>query len=243
MNETLVVFSRALIAFFSLLIFARILGKQQVSQLTFFDYILGITIGSIAGSLTIDLANSTWAHWVGLAVWALFVLIFQWLTIKRRKLEKYIDGEPTIVIQKGKLLEDNMKKMRYRLTDLLVQLRQNGVFEMTEVDYAVLETDGKLSILKKPEYQPVTLKDLRLKPSYKGMSTELIYDGEVMEKNLQQLRLNYAWLEKQINDFGFQHPKEVFLAVINEAGTIFIDGYQDKLQQPKDISDYKDLEW
>src|SRR5690625_2352857 len=95
-NESLVVVVRSIIAFFTLLIFARILGKQQISQLTFFDYIAGITIGSIAASLTTDLTSRAWPHWVGLFMWALLVLIFQMVILKGRSLAKYVDGEPAI---------------------------------------------------------------------------------------------------------------------------------------------------
>src|SRR5690625_1899563 len=114
MNETIVVIVRSVIAFFSLLIFSRTLGKQTISQLTFFDYILGITIGSIAASLTTDLTSKAWPHWVGLFVWVLLVYTLQVLVLKSRKVSKYIDGEPTIIVMNGKVLESAMKKLRYR---------------------------------------------------------------------------------------------------------------------------------
>lgn len=98
MVESLVVIVRSIIAFFSLLIFARILGKQQISQLTFFDYIAGITIGSIAATLTTDLTSRSWPQWVGLFTWTLLVFISQWGTLKGKSLAKYMDGEPAIVI-------------------------------------------------------------------------------------------------------------------------------------------------
>lgn len=101
LNEALVVFVRGLIAFFTLLVFARLLGKQQISELTFFDYILGITIGSIAGTLTTDLAIRAWPQWVGLFTWTVAVLAMQWVTLKWRYAAKYIEGEPVVVIMNG----------------------------------------------------------------------------------------------------------------------------------------------
>jgi uncharacterized membrane protein YcaP (DUF421 family) len=174
MNEALVVFVRSVIAFITLLIFARILGKQQVSQLTFFEYVLGITIGSTASTLTTDLTSRAWPHWVGLLTWALAVLIMQWASLKWRYAAKYFNGEPTIVIMNGRIMEKTLGSMRYTADDLMEQLRNNGVFDLNEVAYAMLESNGELSVLKKSQYQPVTLNDLNISPNFVGVSTELI---------------------------------------------------------------------
>lgn len=242
MNDTLVVIVRSIIAFFSLLIFTRALGKQQLSQLTFFDYILGITIGSIAATLTTDLTSRAWAHWVGLFVWALLVFVLQSVVLKWRKAGKYIDGEPTIVIMKGKIMEDTMKKLRYRTTDMLEQLRGKDIFDLNEVEFAVLETDGELSVLKKSEHQPVTAQDLQIATSYKGISTELIYDGQLMKHNLTEVNKDEQWLKNQLRANGFESYDEVFLALLNANGQLFLDGYNDRLKNITDISDYEDLE-
>src|SRR5699024_6221702 len=129
MNETLVVIVRAVIAFFSLLIFARVLGKQTISQLTFFDYILGITIGSIAASLTVDLTSSAWPHFVGLFVWVLLVYVMQYIVLKWRHSSKYISGESTIIIIDGKIMESSLRNMRYEMGNLMGQIRAKGVFD------------------------------------------------------------------------------------------------------------------
>ena len=144
MNEAAVVFVRGIIAFFILLIFARLLGKQQVSELTFFDYILGITIGSIAATLTTDLSSRAWPHWVGLATWTAAVWFLQWVSLRSRAVAKYINGEPVILIMNGQIMEKNLKKMRYTLDDLLIQLRHRGSFDLKEVEFALLETTGQL---------------------------------------------------------------------------------------------------
>lgn len=242
MNDTLVVFIRSIVAFFSLLIFTRFLGKQQVSHLTFFDYILGITIGSIAATLTTDLTSRAWPHWVGLFSWTSFVFILQWVTVKSHKLSKYIDGEPAIVIMNGQIMEGTMKKLRYRAADLTDQLRDKGIFDMNEVAFAILETNGKLSVLKKSPYQPVTPKDLNLPPKSKGVDVELIYDGRVLKSNLKQVNKNMEWLENQIRLYGFTSSKDVFLATYQKNGSFYIDGYRDHLSQATDVSDYNDLE-
>lgn len=233
MIETFIVIVRAIIAFLSLLIFTRILGKQQISQLSFFDYITGITIGSIAASLTTDLTSRAWPHWVGLFMWALLVFILQWTTLKGRSFAKYIDGEPAIVILKGKIMEDALKKTKYRATDLLKLLRSKDIFDINEVEYAVLETNGRLSVLKKSEVQPLTPKDIGLLTPYKGISKELIYDGKVMEQNLNHINKDKDWLLNQIRAHGFGSFDEVFLALIDESNKMFIDGYRDSIENNK----------
>ena len=155
MNEGLVVFVRGVISYFSLLIFSRILGKEQISQLTFFDYILGITIGSIASELTVDLSSRAWPHWVGLLTWAGLGYIMRTISLKWRYAAKYLEGEPVIVIMNGKIMDDVLKKMRFALSDILGLLRDKDIFDLNEVEYAILEPSGKISVLKKPEYLPV----------------------------------------------------------------------------------------
>ncbi|WP_433958150.1 DUF421 domain-containing protein [Cytobacillus horneckiae] len=241
MNETAIVLVRSIIAFGTLLIFTRFLGKQQVSQITFFDYILGITIGSMAANLSTDIATDAWPNWVGLLSWTVMVYIFQKVTVKSRQASVYIDGEPVIVIMNGEIMDEVMKKLRFRLSDLQEQLREKGVFDINEVEYAVVEKDGQLSILKKAEYLPLTPKDINVRPEYKGIATELIYDGEIVKSNMKQLNKDEAWLKEQIAAKGFNEFAEVFLAVIAPNGSLFIDGYDDKMENPIDITDFKGL--
>jgi uncharacterized membrane protein YcaP (DUF421 family) len=239
MNEAAVVIVRGIIAFFTLLIFARVLGKQQISQLTFFDYILGITIGSSASSLTTDLTSRAWPHWVGLLTWTIAVLVLQVITIKWRYASKYIDGEPAIVVMDGKILEDAMKKMRYRLDDLLEQLRQKDIFDLTQVKYAILEKDGQVSVLKKPEFMNATVQDLNLPARSNGIATEIIYNGLIIDQNLRQLNRDIRWLYDQLRQNNIKSPSEVFFMALNQDGTLYIDKYSDHVQNPVIIGDYK----
>jgi uncharacterized membrane protein YcaP (DUF421 family) len=230
MSEAWVEMVRGLIGFFTLLIFARLLGKQQISQLTFFDYVLGITVGSVAGSLTTDLTSRAWPHWVGLVTWIICVLILQYVTLKSRYAAKYINGEPTIVVMDGRIMEGAMRTLRYRATDLLEQLREKGVFDLDQVAYAVLEPDGQLSVLKKAQHQPVTPQDLNMTPRYAGMSIELIYDGKVMEQNLRQLGKDGEWLQAQMRARGFRGPEDIFLMLVDSQGRLFVDPYKDSAE-------------
>lgn len=241
MNEALVEIVRALIAFFTLLIFTRLLGKQQMSQLTFFDYVLGITVGSIAASLTTDLTSKAWPHWVGLTTWIIAVLAVQWVTLKWRYAAKYVDGEPTVVIMNGKIMEDAMKKIRYRVSDLTEQLRDKGVFDISQVEFAVLEVSGKLTVLKKAQHQPLTPKDMNMKTKYKGISTEIIYNGVVVENNLKQVKKDRKWLETELKNQGIKDISEVFYAEMETSGKLYIDKYKDEIKNKTDISDFDGL--
>jgi len=230
-NEGLIVLVRGIIGFFTLLIFTRILGKQQVSQLTFFDYVVGITIGSTASSLTTDLTSRAWPHWVGLITWAVLCLMLQLITLKSQTAEKFLDGEPTIVITNGKILEESMKKFRYTIGDLLAQLRDKGVFDLADVAYAVLEKDGQLSILKKTECDPVSPKDLNIKTSTASIDVEIIYDGSIVQNNLAIINRNERWIMNNLKKRGINDVSEVFLAIYNAASGLHIDLYKDHIKQ------------
>ena len=227
MSEALIVLVRGVIGFFTLLIFARILGKQQISQLTFFDYVLGITIGSTASTLTTDLTSSAWAHWVGLLTWAVICFTMQIATLKSKTVSSYIDGEPTIVVMNVKIMEDAMKKMRFRLSDLLEQLRGKDVFDLKEVQFAVLEKDGQLSVLKKPEYIPVTPKDMNLYTGPGGLTITLIYDGTIIPKNLKVINKDKEWLTDELRKKGINDVEDVFMAAIDKSNSLYIDLYKD----------------
>ncbi len=239
MNEGLVVLVRSIIGFFSLLIFAKILGKQQISQLTFFDYALGITIGSIAATLTTDLSSRAWPHFVGLFVWAALGYLMQYITEKWRYAAKYIEGEPTIVIMNGKIMEDTLRKMKYTAADLMALLRNKDVFDLSQVDFAIIEPNGQLSVLKKPEYEPLTPKDMSIIKAPSGISTELIYDGVLIDQNLRQLNKTKKWLMDQLKMHEVKDISEVFLATLTPSGSLYIDKYDDHMVKITDIGDYK----
>ena len=239
MDEGLVVIVRALIGFFSLLIFARIIGKEQISQLNLFDYVLGITIGSIAATLTTDLSSRAWPHWVGLVTWCVLGYLMDMISSKWRYASKVLEGEPTIVIMNGKIMENVLRKMKYRISEILELLRNKGVFDVTQVDFAIIEPNGQISVLLKPENQPLTPKDMKIPVSPTGISTELVYDGIIIEENLRQLNKDKAWLLKELKKQGIRDISEVFLVTLNPAGSLYVDKYEDHLKKITDIGDYK----
>lgn len=207
--------------------------------MTFFDYILGITIGSIAAELTTDLSSRAWPHWVGLITWAALGFIMEKISMRWRYAAKILEGEPTIVIMNGKIMEDVLRKMKYSVSDVLVLLRNKDVFNPNEVAYAIIEPNGNISVLKKPEYLSLTPKDMNIKVKASGIATEMIYDGIVIKENLRQLNKDEKWLYSELKKHGVKDPTEVFLLTLDPGGNLYIDKYEDHIKKVTDIGDYK----
>ncbi len=231
MNEGLVVAVRAVISFFTLLIFARILGKQQISQLNFFDYVVGITLGSIAATLTTDLTSRAWSHWVGLVAWAVLGILIERIAMKSRSFADLIDGEPVIVIINGKIMEDALKRVNYRINDLNALLRNKDIFNIYEVQFAIIEPNGKLSVLKKAEELTPTRKDMHIQVKSEGLGITIIYDGILVDDGLKQLNMTHSTLMKELNKRGINSVKEVFFAAKSTTGQWYIDKYEDYINK------------
>ena len=237
MDEITVTLVRSFIAFTTLLLFTRILGKQQVGQLTAFEYIAGITIGSAASSLSIDLSTKPLPQFMGLTTWVVLVLVLQQIALKSRRFAKVTDDQPTIIVQQGKILEDNLNKIRLRYDDLMSLLRDKDVFDISQVQYALLEPNGNLSVLKRPEYDTPTLKDLNIPASVSGIFTEVILDGVIIEQNLKNKNKTLGWLYDQLKANGVSSIKEISYAAIMPNGQLYIDKFDDKINET-DIGDF-----
>lgn len=217
----LIVF-RGLISFITLLILARALGKQQLSHLSFFDYITGITIGSIAAALTVDLNTQAWLHWVGLLTWTGLTVLVQYIVLRNRKVATYVTGEPVVVISNGKILEQNMKRSRYTFEELFMQLRQQSVFDVNDVAYAVLENNGQLSVLAKTD-----MPNKRREPVW-NPSLVLVHQGQVVREKLQEAGVDEAWLYKELRRNGIRSMDDVTVAVMGPGGDLYVDTHQDR---------------
>lgn len=229
MSEVSLILVRSVITFFSLLVFSRMLGKTQISHLSFFEYVAGITIGSIAGALTTNLDVPPWPLFVALATWTGLTLTTQFVAMKHRWAEKMLDGEPVLVVQNGQVLERNLRTIRMRSSELNTLLRNQGIFDLSEVQYAIMETPGTLSVMKRPQHRAVTPADLHLPVLTPGLPHELIVDGQVVQENLTMLRLPREWLLRRLQERGIASPAQVFLAVIDTSGALYLDTYQDQV--------------
>jgi len=236
--EIIEVIVQTFLAFFAILIYTRILGKQQIGQLTFFEYINGITFGSIAAVLATDVdPRRTLFHMIGLSLFAVLTFLSGYLAMRSRPLRKVIAGEPTVVIHNGKILEDNIAKMQYNMDELLIQLREKNVFDIGDVEFAIVEPTGGLSVQLKSQAKPVTREDLGVPSGYEGIAVELVMDGEVIHQNLRQVGLDETWLLDQLKQRGVKSLKEVPLAVLASDGGLYVDLTNDQLGTVIDISD------
>lgn len=229
MSVIFVVIIRSLIAFFSLLVLVRLTGKQQMSELTFFDYVVGITIGSIAATLSVQLNQNTTATLAGLIIWGLLPILLAYLSLHSVWIRKVVEGEATVVIENGKILEKNLTRLRLSIDDLLSQLRAKNVFNVADVEFALFETSGKLSIQLKSQKMPLTPADLNLPTPYAGLPTTLIEDGKVLIDALRSLKLTQAWLQYQLGKKNIKDPAEVSLAQLDTAGNLYVDLQGDQL--------------
>jgi len=230
---------RTLAAMTALLVMARLSGKQQVAHLTIFEYITGITIGSTASALAINLDQPFLPILLGLVLWVGATILLNNLGLRSRRLGKVIRGEPTILIENGRIVEEALRQVpNLTLDDLLMELRKKGVFNVSQVEYAVIELDGSLSVLPKSQYRSVQPHDLKLDTSYEGLGIELVYDGRVVRKNLAGARLDEEWLRGKLAERGVTDLSQVMLAQLNTDGTLYVD-LRDDQPITIDVSDYK----
>lgn len=216
------IFLRSLFAFFILFLLTRCLGKKQISQLTFFDYITGITIGSIAASCAVDAQIDASMGLVGLLTWTLLSISLSYVTLKKLKIKRLLDGTPTIVIQQGKILYENLKQERFTVLDLLEELRLQGVFCVEQVNFAILENGGRLSILLKSQFQPMKPKDLNILTKTEGLPANLIIDGCILQENLALVDRDETWLCEVLKNKGFSSISDVTLATLKPDGPLIV---------------------
>ncbi|QQK76277.1 DUF421 domain-containing protein [Salicibibacter cibarius] len=238
MQESLVVIVRALITFFIILLYARIIGKQQIGNFTMFDYINGITIGSIAGTLATDLSSKALVHFLALTVFIILTIVLQLIGIKNRFLSKVQDSEPVVLMQAGKILEKNLQKVRITKDQLMAQLRAKNIFSPLEVEVALLEPDGAISVLPSSSYQVVQKKDLNIPPQAAKLTTEVVIDGKVINQNLTQRNKDQDWLTEQLNNQEITNLREVSYAAILPNDTLYVDKFDDQVGDEMNISDY-----
>ncbi|WP_077618424.1 DUF421 domain-containing protein [Bacillus sinesaloumensis] len=231
MPELVLILIRSIVAFVLLLLMARIMGKKQISQLTFFDYCVGITIGSIAATMSVDQNVKAINGMLALLVWGLFPIILAYVSLKSMWFTKMIDGSPTILIQNGEILEKNLKKNLVTADELMLLLREKGVFKVSDVEMAVLETNGQLSVMLNSNQQPLTPHKIGISLEKEHGPTILIMDGILLDRGLKERGHTKEWLLSEIQKQGAKDFKEVFLAQIDSQGNIYVDLYKDQAKR------------
>jgi uncharacterized membrane protein YcaP (DUF421 family) len=213
--EIIKVLLTSLLSVGALFAVAKIMGHKQMSQLDFFDYISGITIGSIAAELATELEEPL-KPLIAIAVYGAAAILLSKITSLFPKTRKYINGTPTILMNNGKLYRENLKKAKLDLSEFMVMCRQQGYFNLSDIQTAVFEFNGKLSILPVSKKRPANPEDLNLSPAPEFIHTEVIMDGRILDENLKRMGLDDKWLLKQLNAQGYKKAEEVFLALCDE---------------------------
>lgn len=221
---------RISISFLALLALTRLMGRKEISQMTFFNFVSAIAIGTIAGALVTTSDFSIRNGLIALTGWSLFTILMGYIDIKSKKARKLIEGQPMIVVKDGMIMEESLRKMRLDIDELRSLLRKKNVFSLADVDYAIFETNGKLSVLKKENKKPLTKSDLNIMRTSENvypLATEVISDGKINDKNLSNLNLSNDWLIAELKRNGVQDLSEVFYAEIQQDGSLYIDSKED----------------
>lgn len=223
---------RTLAAVVILFIVTRLLGKRQISQLSFFEYVTGITLGSITAYISLDIDTNWYLGIIAVTVWFLVSLGIEYLQLKSKKARNLIDSSATVLIKDGKILEDNLKKERLTNEELLEQLRKKSIFKTAEVEFAVIEPDGEINAMLKNEYRPITPSHLGIKVAPEPESQTVILDGKIMDEPLATLGLNRHWLNTELEKLGVALDN-VYLGQVDAYGQFYVDLYDDQLTVPQ----------
>ncbi|KEO82244.1 membrane protein [Tumebacillus flagellatus] len=214
---------RVVLFYFVILASMRLMGKREIGQLSVFDLVVSVMIAEVAA---MTLESEKMPIMRGVVIVALLVVLqisMSWLTLKSVTLRSIVEGKPTLLIANGKIRDDEMRRTRYSLSDLMTQLREKDIATVSDVEFAILETTGKLSVFPKAEKRPVTPEDLGLTVPRTGLPLPLIVDGTVMDGNLEKIGQTRFWLKNELQKYGHSEFRKIFYCSIDNQGSLFID--------------------
>lgn len=215
MHDLLSITMRAIISLVTLFLVTKMLGKKQVSQLSLFDYVIGISIGNFAAEMTVNLDSNILHGTIAVIIFGLIAYIISIGTMKSILLRRFFSGVPTLIIEDGKFLKEGLKKVKFDINDFLEQAREQGYFDISEIAYALMESSGKISIMPKSEYSAVINKDMKIKKEKASIPASIIIDGNIMEENLKKYGKTRKWLEQQLKN-KHKTVDSIFLATIDK---------------------------
>lgn len=222
----LVVFVRALVLYIVVVVSMRIMGKRQIGQLQPFELAIAIMISELAAvpmqNTGIPLVNGI----IPILTLLIAQLLMSLLSLKSIRARALICGKPTILIEKGRIKEEELRKELYTLNDLLEQLRIKNFPNIADVEYAILETNGQLSVIPKSQKRPLTPQDMDIKTDYEGITFDAIIDGHILENNLKIAGKNVQWLLKEIHKQHYAKPQDIFFACIDSSGKLICQPHE-----------------
>ena len=215
MSDFLNICLRTILVLIILFFITKMMGKKQISELNFFDYVVGITIGSIAADISLDIEKDMIAGIAALFIYGFISYIISFVSIKSILARRFFIGVPTVLVEKGKIIESGLKKSKIDVNDLLMVARENGYFNLDEIDYALMEVNGNISFLPKEKEKPVTKKDIKIKCSNEGLTVNAIIDSKYMVNNMKAINKDKEWLDHELKVNGYDNYDNILLATID----------------------------
>ena len=215
MSDFLNICFRTILILIILFFITKMMGKKQISELNFFDYVVGITIGSIAADISLDIEKNMIAGIAALFIYGFISYIISFISIKSIWARRFIIGVPTVLVEKGKIIESGLKKSKIDVNDLLMEARENGYFNLDEIDYALMEVNGNISFLPKEKEKPVTKRDMKIKCSNEGLTVNAIIDSKYMANNMKAMKKDKEWLDHELKVNGYDNYDNILLATID----------------------------
>lgn len=206
---------RTILVLIILFFITKMMGKKQISELNFFDYVVGITIGSIAADISLDIEKNMIAGIAALFIYGFISYIISFVSIKSILARRFFIGVPTVLVEKGKIIESGLKKSKIDVNDLLMEARENGYFNLDEIDYALMEVNGNISFLPKEKEKPVTKKDMKIKCNNEGLTVNAIIDSKYMANNMKAINKDKEWLDHELKVNGYDNYDNILLATID----------------------------
>ena len=215
MSDFLNICFRTVLVLIILFFITKMMGKKQISELNFFDYVVGITIGSIAADISLDIEKNMIAGIAALFIYGFISYIISFVSIKSILARRFFIGVPTVLVEKGKIIESGLKKSKIDVNDLLMEARENGYFNLDEIDYALMEVNGNISFLPKEKEKPVTKRDMKIKCSNEGLTVNAIIDSKYMVNNMKAINKDKEWLDHELKVNGYDNYDNILLATID----------------------------
>lgn len=222
MEDLLNICFRTILVLILLFFITKLLGKKQISQLNLFDYIIGITIGSIAADISLDLEKDLTAGIVSLFIYGIIACAIAKGTMKSISIRRFISGVPTIIMENGKIIESGLKKCKLDINDFLAEARTKGYFDLNEVDTAIMEINGSISFLPKEKDKPSSKSDVNAKLNNGGMVANVIIDSKYMKNNLKAIGKDEKWLKHELKVLGYKNYNDILLATCDNNGKVII---------------------
>lgn len=198
------------------------MGRKQISQLNMYDYVVGITIGSVAAEISTSLESNFFNGVLVMAVYTAVSVLISFVTEKSIVLRRFIIGTPIIIIEKGKILEASLKKAKFDINDLLQEARIGGYYDISQIEYAIMEPNGMVSFLPKSKYMPVTPSDMKLKVDKNSIVSNLVIDGNIIEDNLKNIGKSKKWLLTRLGNLGYSDLENVLLVTCDNKEKITV---------------------